>query len=139
MNIPLVDLKAQYNSIKDEIDAAIEQVIAKTAFIGGPFVKEFEEAFAKFCGVKYCVGVGNGTDALFIALKSLGIGSGDEVLVPANSFIATSEAVTMTGARVVFIDIDPKTYNIDTELVQDFCENKCFFDEFNQSPNQQIN
>jgi dTDP-4-amino-4,6-dideoxygalactose transaminase len=113
MNIPLVDLKAQYDSIKPEIDAAMAQVIAKTAFIGGPFAQEFEKAFAAFCGVKHCIGVGNGTDAIFIALKALGVGVGDEVITVANSFIATSEAITMTGARVVFVDINPKTYNID--------------------------
>ena len=71
MKIPFVDLKAQYTSIKEEIDAAIADVITNTAFIGGPFTKSFEEAFAEFCGVKHCVGVGNGTDALFIALKRL--------------------------------------------------------------------
>jgi len=120
MNIPLVDLKAQYESIKEEIDAAIAEVISKTAFIGGPFVESFEKAFAEFCGVKHCIGVGNGTDALFIALKTLGIGQGDEVIVPANSFIATSEAVTLTGARVAFVDIDPKTYNMDPHKLEDY-------------------
>jgi len=113
MKIPLVDLKAQYNTIKDEIDQVISDVLSKSAFIGGAYVKDFEDAFASFCGVKHCIGVGNGTDALFIALKCLGIGSGDEVIVPANSFIATAESVTQAGARVVFADIDPRTYNID--------------------------
>jgi dTDP-4-amino-4,6-dideoxygalactose transaminase len=118
MNIPLVDLKAQYYSIKDEIDAVISEVLSKTAFIGGAYVKDFEEAFASFCGVKHGVGVGNGTDALFIALKCLGIGNGDEVIVPANSFIATAEAVTQAGARVVFADIDPGTYNLNPAGVE---------------------
>jgi dTDP-4-amino-4,6-dideoxygalactose transaminase len=118
MKIPLVDLKAQYERIKDEIDAAIQEVISTSAFIGGSYVKAFEEAFAKFCEVKHCIGVGNGTDALFISLKSLGIGVGDEVITAANSFIATSEAITMTGARVVFCDINPKTYNIDASLIE---------------------
>ena len=119
MNIPLVDLKVQYESIKPEIDAAIAKVISKTAFVGGEFVESFEKAFADFCNVKHCIGVGNGTDALFIALKTLGIGPGDEVIVPANSFIATSEAVTMAGAKVAFVDIDPKTYNIDPNKLED--------------------
>ena len=118
MKIPLVDLKAQYERIKDEIDAAIQEVIATSAFIGGPYVRAFEEAFARFCEVKHCIGVGNGTDALFIALKSLGIGVGDEVITAANSFIATSEAITATGAQVVFCDIDPKTYNIDVSQIE---------------------
>ena len=119
MNIPFVDLKVQYNSIKDEIDAAMASVLAKTAFIGGPFAKAFEEKFAAFCDVEYCVGVGNGTDALFIALKTLGIGAGDEVITAANSFIATSEAITSTGAKVVFVDINPDTYNMNVNQVED--------------------
>jgi dTDP-4-amino-4,6-dideoxygalactose transaminase len=118
MNIPLVDLKAQYDAIQNEMDAALSQVIAKTAFIGGPFVQEFEKAFAAFCGAKHCIGVGNGTDALFVALKALGVGQGDEVITVANSFIATSEAITMSGARVVFVDIDRRTYNIDVDRIE---------------------
>jgi len=117
VNIPLVDLKSQYESIKKEIDSAISEVICQSAFIGGPYVKSFESAFAEYCGVRHCIGVGNGTDAIFIALKALGIGNGDEVITVANSFIATSEAITQTGARVVFVDIDPKTYNIDTNKI----------------------
>jgi len=120
MNIPFVDLRSQYDSIKEEIDEAISQVISKTAFVGGPFLDSFEQSFAKFCNAKHCIGVGNGTDALFIALKVLGIGKGDEVVVPANSFIATSEAVTLTGARVAFVDIDPKTYNMDPNRLEDY-------------------
>jgi dTDP-4-amino-4,6-dideoxygalactose transaminase len=89
MNIPFVDLRSQYDSIKEEIDEAISQVISKTAFVGGPFLDSFEQSFAKFCNAKHCIGVGNGTDALFLALKALRIGDGDEVIVPANTFIAT--------------------------------------------------
>jgi dTDP-4-amino-4,6-dideoxygalactose transaminase len=118
MNIPLVDLKAQYERIKDEINTIIQEVISQSAFIGGPHVQAFEEAFAEFCEAKHCVGTGNGTDALFIALKSLGIGVGDEVITAANSFIATSEAITTTGARVIFCDINPQTYNIDVGQVE---------------------
>jgi dTDP-4-amino-4,6-dideoxygalactose transaminase len=112
MRIPLVDLKAQYASIKSEIDAAILTVLEESAFIGGPHVSRFEKEYAAFCGVRHCVGVGNGTDALFIALTTLGIYAGDEVITAANSFIATSEAITATGAKVVFADIDPRTHNI---------------------------
>ena len=125
MNIPLVDLKRQYDSIKEEIDAAISEVISKSAFVGGPFVESFERSFASFCGVRHCAGVGNGTDALFIALKCLGIGEGDEVIVPANTFIATSEAVTMTGAKVVFVDINPNTYNMDPAKLEDYLKKRC--------------
>src|SRR5216117_705264 len=113
--IPFVDLKAQYESIRPEIDAAIAEVISDTAFVSGPFVKAFEDAFAQYCEVGHCVGVANGTDALFIALRTLGVGPGDEVITVANSFVATSEAIRMAGAQVVFADIDPATYTIDVE------------------------
>lgn len=116
--IPFVDLKAQYQSIKSEIDAAIAAVISETAFVGGPHVKGFEEAFARYCGVANCVGVANGTDALYIALRTLGIGPGDEVITVANSFVATSEAIRMAGAQVVFVDIDPATMNIDVTKIE---------------------
>ena len=118
MKIPLVDLKAQYQQIKREMDQAIQEVISTTAFVGGPFVAAFEKAFAAFCSSPFCVGVGNGTDALYLAMKCAGVGHGDEVIVPANSFIATSEAVTLTGARVVFCDIDPQTYALDVSQLE---------------------
>ena len=118
MNIPFVDLMIQYSSIKDEIDQAISSVINNTAFIGGSYVRKFEEEFASFCRTNYCVGVGNGTDALFIALRALGIGKGDEVITTANSFIASSEAITMTGAKVIFVDCNPDTYNIDVQKTE---------------------
>ena len=118
MKIPFVDLKAQYSSIKKEIDQAISDVIQDSAFIGGKYAKAFEQSFADYIGVKYCIGVGNGTDALYIALKALGISEGDEVITVANTFIATSEAITMTGARVVFVDCDAETYNIDIEKLE---------------------
>lgn len=117
--IPFVDLNAQYKSIKNEIDNAIADVISKSAFIGGPFVESFEKAFAKFCNAKYCVGVGNGTDALFIAFKILGIGMGHEIITTAFSFIATAEAITRAGAKVIFVDINPKTFNIDIDKIED--------------------
>ncbi len=117
MKVPFVDLQAQYTAIRNEIDQAIARIIAQAAFIGGPCVSQFEKDFASYCGARSCIGVGNGTDALCIALRALGIGQGDEVITAANSFIATSEAITMTGAKVVFADCDPETYNIDTEQV----------------------
>ncbi len=118
MKIPFVDLKVQYFSIKEEIDQAISNVIQDSAFIGGKYAKTFEENFVDYIGVKNCVGVGNGTDALYIALKVLGISEGDEVITAANTFIATSEAITMTGARVVFIDCNEVTYNMDVEKLE---------------------
>lgn len=117
-SIPFVDLKAQYHSIKSEIDTAISDIIQQTAFIGGDVLKRFEESFAQFCGVKHCIGVGNGTDAIFLALKSLGVGKGDEVITSAFSFIATSEAISMAGAKPVFVDIDPATYTIDASKIE---------------------
>lgn len=119
MNIPFVDLRKQYESIKDEIDDVIFKVISESAFIGGMYVSNFETAFANFCNVKHCVGVANGTDALYIAMKTLGIGRGDEIITAANSFIATSEAISMTGAKVVFVDINPQTYNINTQKIEE--------------------
>jgi len=118
MNIPFVDLKRQYQNIKDDVDRAIAEVISNTAFIGGPYAKAFEEAFAEFCDVSHCVGVGNGTDALFLGLRALGVGPGDEVITVANSFVATSESITNAGARVVFVDCDPRTYNIDVSQIE---------------------
>ena len=118
MQIPFVDLKLQYEAIKVEVDQAIHDVIRDSAFVGGKYVKSFEENFAKYCGTKFCVGVGNGTDALFIALNILGIGSGDEVITVANSFIATSEAISMTGAKVVFVDCEESYYNIDVGNIE---------------------
>ncbi len=128
MNIPFVDLKSQYENIREEIDSVISDVITKTAFIGGAHVKAFESDFADFCKVKHCIGVGNGTDAIFISLKALGIGEGDEVITAANSFIATSEAITMAGAKVVFVDIDKRTYNMNPDLLREYLETKCHFD-----------
>ncbi len=119
MNIPLVDLAAQYWTITEEINLAISDVIATSIFIGGPHVETFERTFARFCSAKHCVSVANGTDALFIALRVLGIGNGDEVITTATSFTATSEAITLSGARVVFVDIDPKTYTIDVGKIEE--------------------
>jgi len=118
MNIKFVDLKVQYDSIKDEIDETINAVIADSAFIGGKYLKTFEQNFADYIGTRHCVGVGNGTDALCVSLKAMGIGNGDEVITAANSFIATAEAITAAGARVVFVDSDKETYNIDTNLIE---------------------
>jgi len=119
MKIPFVDLKAQYLSIESEIDQAIKRVILDSAFIKGKYVLRFEKEFAEYCGTGFCIGVGNGTDALVIAMKALGIGKGDEVITAANSFIATSEAITTAGANVKFVDCDPVTYNIDVSKIEE--------------------
>ena len=119
MKIPFVDLKTQYHSIKEEIQKKIEDVIENSAFIGGNFLKGFESDFAEFCDADYCAGVGNGTDAITITLRMLGIGPGDEVITAANSFIATSEAISLVGAKVVFCDVDENTRNIDPGLIKE--------------------
>lgn len=124
MQIPFVDLKSQYNSIKKEIDQAISNVIESSAFIGGTYVKEFENNFAKYINAKHCIGVANGTEALYITLKSLGISKNDEVITVANTFIATSEAITMTGATVVFVDCNPDYYNINTNKIEQAITNQ---------------
>ena len=118
MKVPFVDLKAQYQSIKEEIDQSIDKVIESASFIGGEEVKFFERDFASILGVQHCVGVANGTDAIYIALKMLGIGKGDEVITVANSWIATSETITQVGAKPVFVDIDPDTYTIDVSKIE---------------------
>ena len=118
MIIPLVDLKAKYNSIKDEIDAAIQRVLQNGQFILGSEVKAFEDEMASYCGTKYAVGVASGTDALHLALLACAIKSGDEVITTPFTFIATVEAIAKCGAIPVFADIDPRTYNIDHAQIE---------------------
>jgi len=106
MKIPYVDLKAQYLFLKDEIDLKIRSLIENTSFIGGEEVKKFTEDFAKLYGVNHFVPLANGTDALYITMKMMGIGPGDEVITTASSWISTSETISQTGASPVFVDID---------------------------------
>jgi dTDP-4-amino-4,6-dideoxygalactose transaminase len=118
MNVHFVDLHKQYQSLKEEMDAAISDVIHRSSFIGGPEVKRFEEAFAAYVGVKHCVGCANGTDAIEILLQAMGIGPGHEVIVPAHSWISTAEAVSTVGARPVFVDTLPLRYTIDPTKIE---------------------
>nr|BBH95749.1 glutamine--scyllo-inositol aminotransferase [Thermogemmatispora argillosa] len=113
MRIPLVDLQAQYQTIKEEIHAALDEVLHDMELFLGPHTSAFEEAFASYCGCRYGIGVSSGTDALTLALRACGVGPGDEVITVANTFVATVEAITQVGARPVFVDIDPQTYTID--------------------------
>jgi dTDP-4-amino-4,6-dideoxygalactose transaminase len=124
MSIPFVDLKAQYLSIKVDIDNAIENVISETAFIGGKYVKQFEKDFADLYGVKNCIAVGNGTDSLYIIMKMLGIKEGDEVITTAYSWISSSETISQTGATPIFVDIDPDYYTIDETQIEKYITNK---------------
>lgn len=113
MSIPFVDLKAQYRSVKAEMDAAILSVLERTAFVLGPDVDAFEQAFATYVGARHCVGINSGTDALQIAVQGLGIGRGDEVITAANTFIASCEAITNCGAEVRLVDVEPERRNLD--------------------------
>lgn len=118
-SIPLVDLAAQHAAVAEEVALGWQEVLAKTAFIGGPQVAAFEQEFAEFVGTGHCVGVANGTDAIEIALRALGIGPGDEAILPANTFIATAEAVCRAGARPVLVDCaDDGTYLIDPDAAE---------------------
>ncbi len=120
MKVPFLDLKAQYLPIREEIRDAIQQVLDSTAFAGGPFVAQFENDFASFCGCDHAVGVGSGTEALWLCLLALGIGPGDEVITVPNSFIATAEAISFCGAAPVFVDVDEHTYNMDPNRLEDY-------------------
>lgn len=116
--IPFVDLSAQQDRLRREIEAGIAQVLAHGKYILGPEVEELEEQLADYCGARHCITVANGTDALQIALMALGVGPGDEVITPGFTYIATAEAAAVLGARPVYVDIDPVTYNLDPALLE---------------------
>jgi dTDP-4-amino-4,6-dideoxygalactose transaminase len=119
MNIPLVDLAAQHRQVADEVAEGWAEVLERTAFVGGPAVAAFERAYADYIGVAHCVGVGSGTDAIELALRAAGVGQGDECVLPANTFIATAEAVVRAGARPVLVDCEPDTGLINPAAVAD--------------------
>ncbi|HEX5493044.1 MAG TPA: DegT/DnrJ/EryC1/StrS family aminotransferase [Mycobacteriales bacterium] len=116
--VPFVDLAAQHAEVAAEVAAGLAEVFASTAFVGGPAVAAFELEFARYTGVTHCVGVGNGTDAIELALRAAGIGPGDECVLPANTFVATAEAVARAGARPVLVDCREDTYLMDTDAVE---------------------
>ena len=118
MKVPFLDLAQQYNSIRDDIQAALEDVLASCAFAGGPFVEAFERDFAAFCGCKHAIGVGSGTEALWLSLIALGVGPGDEVITAPNTFIATAESISFCGAKPVFVDVDEKTSTLNPSLLE---------------------
>lgn len=113
-----LDLQAQYRSIKPKVDSAIQRVVDSGQFVLGPFVEEFERNFAAYCGVRHAIGVGNGTDALFLSLKAFGVGEGDEVITTPFTFFATAEVIADAGAKPVFVDIRPDTFNIDVDKIE---------------------
>lgn len=118
MKVPLMDLKAQFLSLQDEITKAVTEVLSGEKYILGPNVRAFEEELAGYCGTKFAVGVANGTDALVLCLNAYGIGPGDEVITSPYSFFATAEAISKVGAVPVFVDIDPISYNIDVRKIE---------------------
>ena len=119
MQVPLLDLKAQYATIKDEIKAAIDEVLESQYFILGPKVQQFEEEIAEYCNVKHAVGVASGSDALLLALMAIDVGYGDEVITTPYTFFATAGSISRLGAKPVFVDIDANTYNINPELIEE--------------------
>ncbi len=118
MRVPLVDLAAQSAEILEEVEPALHDVLSRGAFIGGAAVAEFEQAYADYLGVEHCIGVGNGTDALELAFRAAGVGPDDEVVMPANTFIATAEAASRIGARPVLVDVDPDLLLLDSLQVE---------------------
>jgi dTDP-4-amino-4,6-dideoxygalactose transaminase len=118
MTIPFVDLQAQYQSLKPQMDAAIQSVLERGAFILGKEDNEFEQTFAQYVGVKHCLGVSTGTDALELAMRACGIGPGDEVITVPNTFIATTEAITSTGASFRWVEVEPRTYNMNPANIE---------------------
>jgi len=119
MQIPLVDLVKQYNSIKEELDKKIFEVIESSRFILGPEVESFEKEFADYCNVKHAAGVGSGNDALLLTLQAMNIGNDNEVITVPNTFVSTVDSIVRCGAKPVFVDINPETYNIDTKKIEE--------------------
>ena len=128
MKIAFVDLRAQHDEVRSELESAIRDIIDQSAFIGGRQVEGFEQEFGAFCGVKECVGVGSGTDALRIALQAVGVAQGDAVVTVAHTFIATAEAVSQAGALPLFIDIDPVSYTMSPITLERFLVEECTSD-----------
>jgi dTDP-4-amino-4,6-dideoxygalactose transaminase len=126
--IPFVDLVTPHRELQDELVNVFKATLATAGFIGGPMVEGFESDFAKYCDAKFCVGVNSGTDALRFALSAAGVGSGDVVLTVPNTFIATTEAISQTGARPDFIDVDPRTYTMDPEKLCHYMQTQCELD-----------
>lgn len=127
MKIPFLDLTAQYESIKEEIDLAVKEVLSSCAFAGNFYVQRFEEQWASYCQCKHAIGVGSGTDALWFALLALGIGQGDEVVTVPNTSIATAEAISCCGATPIFVDIEETSFNMDPQKLEDFLRKNCIY------------
>ncbi|MFL6436465.1 MAG: DegT/DnrJ/EryC1/StrS family aminotransferase [Terriglobales bacterium] len=127
-SIPFLDLITPHKQLEDELVSVCQTVFRTSGFIGGPMVEQFELEFAQFCGAKHAIGVSNGTDALMLALTAAGIKPGEAVITVPNTFIATVEAISHAGAAAKFVDVDPRTYNMDPEKLREFLETKCVSD-----------
>jgi dTDP-4-amino-4,6-dideoxygalactose transaminase len=126
--IPFLDLVTPHQELQEELVSVFRRALQTAGFVGGPFVEEFEREFAQFCETKYCAGVGNGTDALRFALIAAGVQTGDTVLTVPNSFIATTEAISQAGAKPDFVDIDERTYNMDSRKLREYLKTRCRVD-----------
>ncbi len=133
MQIPLVDLYAQYETIKHEVMSTFEDVLGHMQLFLGPQLKEFEQEFAAYWGCQYGVGLSSGTDALALALRACAIGPGDEVITVANTFIATIEAIAMVGATPVFIDVDPETYTMNWRQLERMLTSRCLIADLSRA------
>ncbi len=127
-NIPFLDLVSQHRQLEEELMSVFRSALGSAGFIGGPMVEELEREFADFCDVRYCVGVSSGTDALRFALMGAGVGANDAVITVPNTFIATTEAISQTGALAEFVDVDERTYNMDPAKLEEFLETHCEMD-----------
>src|ERR1700722_12495235 len=133
-HIPFLDLISPHLEMEDELVTVFRTALQTGTFIGGKAVRDFENAFAEFCETDHCVGVGSGTDALRFALVASGVSPGDSVLTVANTFIATTEAISQAGAQPEFIEIDERTYNLDPEKLREYLETKCDQDQLTGKP-----
>jgi len=125
MKVPFVDLRAMHDEVRAEFNTVFNDILDKSSFVGGPYVTNFEDNFASYCGTKHAVVCNSGTDAVKLALSAAGVRSGDGVIVPANTFIASVEGITMLGAFPVFVDIDAMTYHLSVKHLSDYLENEC--------------
>jgi dTDP-4-amino-4,6-dideoxygalactose transaminase len=126
--IPFLDLQAPHRELKAELCEIFERALETGGFIGGPMVEEFEKEFARYCDTRFCIGVGSGTDALMFALIAAGVKEGDVVVTVPNTFIATTEAISLAGGQPDFVDIDPRTYNLDVQKLREYFEVNCYRD-----------
>ncbi len=134
MKVPFLDLITPHQQLEEELVQVFRECLRSASFVGGPQVQAFEEEFARFCETKYCVAVNSGTDALRFAMMAAGIGPGDEVITVPNTFIATTEAISQTGATPVFVDIDEKTYNMDPNKLEDYLKRRKTEDVKRETP-----